>query len=90
MPRPRTSKPRSPRHAALGQAIELVIAEDPHMTHESVAEEAGLSVKQVGSYIRGQGNPTYTTLVKLCAGLHVSLGALMVRADALLEKRLER
>jgi transcriptional regulator with XRE-family HTH domain len=90
MPRPRTSKPRSPRHAALGQAIELVIAEDPHMTQDSVADEAGLTVKQVGSYIRGQGNPTYTTLVKLCQGLHVSLGALMLRADELLEKRLAR
>jgi len=90
VPRPRTSKPRSPRHAALGQAIELVIAEDPHMTQESVAEEAGLTAKQVGNYIRGQGNPTYTTLVKLCEGLHVRPGVLMARADALLDKRLAR
>lgn len=90
MPRPRTSSPRSPRHAALGRAIELVIAEEPHMTQDSVADESGLTTKQVGSYIRGQGNPTYTTLVKLCAGLHVSVGELMVRADELLEKRLAR
>jgi transcriptional regulator with XRE-family HTH domain len=90
MPRPRTAKPRSLRHAALGQAIELVIAENAGMTHETVAEDSGLDVKQVGTFIRAQGNPTYITLLRLCEGLHVSLGELMVRADELYEKRLGR
>ncbi len=90
MARPRTSKPRSLRHAALGQAIELVIAENADMTHESVAADSRLAVKQVGSFVRGRGNPTYTTLLKLCEGLHLSLGELMVRADELYEKRLGR
>jgi DNA-binding phage protein len=90
MPRPRTSKPRSLRHAALGQAIELVIAEDADMTQETVANDSGLDVRQVGSFIRGQGNPTYETLVKLCEGLHVTVGALQVRADELFDKRLHR
>lgn len=90
MPRPRTAKPRSLRHAALGHAIELVIAEDPHMTLDTVADESGLDEKQIGTFIRGQGNPTYRTLLKLCEGLHVTLGELMLSAEELHEKRLAR
>ena len=88
MPRKRKSKPRSPDHAALGQAIELFIAEDSHMTHETVATDGGLTVKQVGDLVRGQGNPTYATILKLCRGLHVRSGKLMERADQLLDERL--
>jgi transcriptional regulator with XRE-family HTH domain len=90
MPRQRTAKPRSLRHATLGQAIELVMAEDARMTLDTVAAESGLDEKQIGTFIRGQGNPTYSTLLKLCDGLHVSLGELMRRADELHEKRLGR
>jgi transcriptional regulator with XRE-family HTH domain len=90
MPRPRTAKPRSLRHAALGQAIELVIAEDAHMTLDTVAAESGLDEKQIGTFIRGQGNPTYSTLLKLCEGLRVSPGELMLTAEKLHKKRLER
>jgi transcriptional regulator with XRE-family HTH domain len=88
--RPRTAKPRSLRHAALGQAIELVIAENPHMTLDTVAADSGLDEKQIGTFIRGQGNPTYSTLIKLCDGLHVSLATLMLRAEELHEKRCGR
>ena len=90
MPRPRTIKPRSLRHAALGQAIELVIAEDADMTPDTVVAESGLSDEQLRKFMRGQGNPTFTTLVKLCEGLHVSVGTLMLRAEQLLDKRMGR
>lgn len=90
MPRPRTAKPRSLSHAALGQAIELVIAEDAHMNLDTVAADSGLDEKQIGTFIRGQGNPTYSTLLKLCEGLHVSPGELMLRAEDLHKKRVER
>ncbi len=90
MPRPRTAKPRSLSHAALGQAIELVIAEDAHMNLDTVAADSGLDEKQIGTFIRGQGNPTYSTLLKLCEGLHVSPGELMLRAEDLHRKRVER
>ena len=89
MPRPRTAQPRSLRHAALGQAIELTIAEHVEMTRESVTAESGLDEKQLGTFIRGLGNPTYSTLLKLCEGLHVSLGTLMLRAEQLHEQRLD-
>ncbi len=87
MPRQRTAPPRTLRHATLGQAIELVMAEDARMTLDTVAAESGLDEKQIGTYIRGRGNPGYSTLIKLCEGLHVSPGALLVRADELYEKR---
>lgn len=76
MPRPRTVKPRSLRHAALGQAIELLIAEDAHMTLDTVTGDSGLDEKQ--------------TLLKLCDGLHVSRGELTLGAEELHRKRVER
>jgi transcriptional regulator with XRE-family HTH domain len=83
MPPARQSKPRSPDHAALGRAVEQLIGEGTRMTHETVAFDGGLSVKQVGQIARGLGNPTYSTLLKLCKGLHVKLGELMTRVDEL-------
>jgi transcriptional regulator with XRE-family HTH domain len=90
MPPKRKSKPRSPDHAALAQAVELFIAEDPNLTQESVGFDGNLSPKQVGELVRGQSNPTYTTLLKLASGLGVRLGELMTRADELRAKRSRR
>jgi transcriptional regulator with XRE-family HTH domain len=44
-----------------------------------------LNIRQVSDFARGQGNPTYTTLLRLCDGLHVSLGELLTKADAFRE-----
>jgi len=90
MPAQRKSKPRSPDHAALAQAIELLIAEDAEMSQDSVAEESGLNIKQVNALVRGQANPTYRNLLRLCVGLHVRPGELLTLADALREKRSRR
>lgn len=90
MARPRTVQPRSVWHAALGEAIELAIAEDPRMSPFTVSVDSGLDEKQIGTYGRGQGNPTYSTLLRLCDGLHLSLGELMARVEKLHEKRCER
>jgi transcriptional regulator with XRE-family HTH domain len=87
MPRPRTATPRSSRHAALGEAITLLIAEDRRMTLDTVAADSGLDEKQIGTYIRGQGNPTYGTMLKLCNGLKVSLATLIDKAEELHDKR---
>jgi transcriptional regulator with XRE-family HTH domain len=86
MPPRRRSSPRSPRHAALAQAIELLIAEDDAMTQESVAEDAELNIRQVNALVRGQGNPTYTTILKLSRGLHIRPGRLMELVDELYER----
>lgn len=87
MPRPRTSRPLTADHAALGQAIELATAERAQTTHESVAARSGLSIEQVGRLVRGQANPTFTTLLRLCNGLGVTLGELMAKAEELRNKQ---
>ena len=85
MPPKRRSEPLSEDRAALAQAIELLIAQDARMTQETVAEDSGMNIKQVNEFVRGQGNPTYTTLLKLSRGLHVSPGELMSLVDELRE-----
>jgi transcriptional regulator with XRE-family HTH domain len=86
MPPKRRSKPRSEDHAALAQAIELLMAQDRGMTQEAVADDSGMSVKQISELVRGQGNPTYTTLLRLSRGLHVSPSELMSLVDELRER----
>jgi transcriptional regulator with XRE-family HTH domain len=56
------------------------------MTQQSVAEESGLSVKQVSDLLRGQANPTYLNMLRLADGLRVSSGTLMTRVDELRAK----
>jgi transcriptional regulator with XRE-family HTH domain len=57
---------------------------DDRLTHRIVSERSGISDSRVGEYVRGQGNPTYTTLLKLAEdGLLVSLPALVLRAHEL-------
>jgi len=90
MPPRRRSKPRSPDHEALAQAIELRIRESSQMSQRSVAQKSGLSFEQVNAYARGQGNPTYETLLRLCKGLELSLGELMTRRDNMRELGLRR
>ncbi len=60
------------------------------MSQDSVADESGMNIKQIGNLVRGQGNPTYTTLLRLSKGLHVSPGRLMALTDELREKRSRR
>lgn len=83
MPRPRTAKPRSPDHDALGRAISVLMAENPLLSLDIVGRDSGLDEKQIGTYIRGQGNPTFSTLVKLADGLHVKLSTLLEEAERL-------
>jgi transcriptional regulator with XRE-family HTH domain len=90
MPPRRRSEPRSDDHAALAQAIELLIAEDVRMTQETVAEDSGMNIKQINELVRGQGNPTYKTLLRLSRGLHVSLSELMSLVDELRERSSRR
>ena len=86
----RKSKPLSPDHAALAQAVELFIAEDPQMSQNGVAFDGRLSSKQISSLVTGQSNPTYLTLLKVADGLHIRLGELMTRVDELRAKRARR
>jgi transcriptional regulator with XRE-family HTH domain len=82
MPPPRRSKPRSPAHAALGDAIRQVRTE-AEMSQEELAEAAGTDLTQVGGIERGVRNPSYTTLLRLAEALKTSVGELTSLADRL-------
>ena len=82
MPPPRRSKPRSPEHAALGEAVRQLRLE-AEMSQEQLAEAAGTDLTQVGGVERGVRNPSYTTLVRLAGALGTSVGEMTSRADRL-------
>jgi transcriptional regulator with XRE-family HTH domain len=82
MPPPRRSKPRSPAHAALGDAIRQLRTE-AGMSQEELAEAAGTDLTQVGGIERGVRNPSYTTLLRLADALKTSVGELASLADRL-------
>lgn len=82
MPPPRRSKPRSPEHAALGEAVRTLRLE-AGMSQEQLAEGAQTDLTQVGGIERGIRNPSYTTLLRLATALKTSVGELTTRADKL-------
>ena len=82
MPPPRRSKPRSPEHAALGEAVRRLRLE-AEMSQEQLAEAAGTDLTQVGGVERGVRNPSYTTMLRLAAALGTSVGSLTTLADRL-------
>lgn len=46
------------------------------MSQESLAHEAGLDRSYVGRIERGEHNPTFTILIKLCRALKCDVAAL--------------
>ena len=82
MPPPRRIKPRSPEHAALGEAVR-VLRTKAGLSQEQLAERAATDLTQVGGVERGVRNPSYTTLLRLAAALETSVGELTGLADRL-------
>ncbi|HEY3435664.1 MAG TPA: helix-turn-helix transcriptional regulator [Solirubrobacterales bacterium] len=82
MPPPRRSKPRSPEHAALGDALRQ-LRHEAGLSQEQLAEGAGTDLTQVGGIERGVRNPSYTTLLRLAGALGTSVGELTTLADEL-------
>jgi transcriptional regulator with XRE-family HTH domain len=82
MPPPRRSKPRSPEHAALGEAVRQLRL-GAEMSQEDLAAAAGTDLTQVGGVERGVRNPSYTTLLRLASALGTSVGELTSHADRL-------
>jgi len=80
MPPRRKSTPRSPEHAALGEAVRSLRA-DAGMSQEALADAAHVHITLLGPLERGTGNPNYATLVKLAQALNTTPGALVSRAD---------
>lgn len=84
MPPRRRSKPRSPEHAALGEAVRRLRLE-AGLSQEQLAERAGTDLTQVGGIERGVRNPSYTTLLRLADALETQVGAIATLADELRE-----
>ena len=82
MPPQRRSKPRSPEHAALGEALRT-LRREANLSQEQLAEGAQTDLTQVGGIERGVRNPSYTTLLRLAGALDTSVGELTTLADRL-------
>lgn len=82
MPPARRVKPRSPEHAALGEAVRTLRVE-AGMSQEDLADAADTDLTQVGGVERGVRNPSYTTLLRLAGALETSVGRLTTLADDL-------
>lgn len=82
MPPARRVKPRSPEHAALGEAVRTLRV-DAGMSQEDLADAAGTDLTQVGGVERGVRNPSYTTLLRLANALDTSVGRIATLADEL-------
>lgn len=82
MPPRRQSTPRSPEHAALGEAVRSLRAE-AGMSQEALADAAHVHITLLGPLERGTGNPNYATIVKLAHALKTTPGALVGRADTI-------
>jgi transcriptional regulator with XRE-family HTH domain len=82
MPPQRRSKPRSPEHAALGEAVRRTRLA-AGLSQEQLAERAATDLTQVGGIERGVRNPSYTTLLRLADALETSVGEITSLADEL-------
>ena len=86
MPPRRQSQPRSPEHAALGEAVRLTRT-GRGFSQEALADAASVHITLLGGVERGTGNPNYATLVALAYALGLTPGQLVARADELMGAR---
>lgn len=80
MPPQRRRKPRSPEHAAFGEAVRRLRLE-AGLSQEELAERAGKDFTLIGGIERGQRNPSFETLLRISAGLGTTVGAIAALAD---------
>jgi len=88
MPPPRRRPPRSPEHAALGEALKL-LRREADLKQEELADLTGMNFNQIGRIERGQGNPSFTTLMRLTAALEISFGRVAALTDRFLAEEEE-
>jgi transcriptional regulator with XRE-family HTH domain len=86
VPPRRQSQPRSPEHAALGEAVRLCRVERG-WSQEQLADATPVHVTYLGGVERGVRKPSYETVVRLARALGVTPGALVGRADELLRSQ---
>jgi transcriptional regulator with XRE-family HTH domain len=82
VPPERKSVPRSPEHAALGEAIRRS-REKRGLSQEALADAADIHITHLGGLERGVRNPSYATLLRLAKALGIKPGELVGLADEL-------
>jgi transcriptional regulator with XRE-family HTH domain len=82
VPPERKSVPRSPEHAALGEAIRRS-REKRGLSQEALADAADIHITHLGGLERGVRNPSYATLLRLSKALGIEPGELVGLADEL-------
>jgi transcriptional regulator with XRE-family HTH domain len=88
VPPRRKSKPRSPEHAALGEAVRR-LRDTRGLSQEELADRMDTDFTQVGGIERGLRNPSYATLVRLAAALETRPGEIVSLADRVLDEGAE-
>lgn len=68
--------PQSAAHRTLGRAVRELRARFGH-SQESLAFQSRLHRNYVGAIERGEINPTFSTLMRLCRGLPIPLSELI-------------
>lgn len=80
MPPRRRTKPRSPLHRSVGEAI-TVLREDAGLTLEELADRASMRFQLVSDLERGVTDPKLSTLERICAGLQIEISSLLHHAE---------
>lgn len=75
-----SAHPRSPAHLALGRAVR-VLRMRRRLSQEQLGARSGVHRNYVGGVERGELNPTYAVLLRLCIGLGVPLSQLVALAE---------
>lgn len=86
MPPRRRTKPRSPLHRALGEAI-AELREEADLTLEQLADKADMRFQLVSDLERGTTNPMLTTLARISKGLGIELSELATRVEKIRDSR---
>jgi transcriptional regulator with XRE-family HTH domain len=86
VPPARKSKPRTPEHAALGDAIKQLRTQ-AGLSQEQLAERASTDLTQIGGLERGTRNPSYSTLVRVASALKTRVGELATLADRFADEK---
>jgi transcriptional regulator with XRE-family HTH domain len=89
MPPRRKAKPRSPDHAALGQAIEE-LRREAGLTQEGLAERVGTEFNRIGELERGTIDSRFSTLLRVSRGLDVELEEIGARFERILREGSKR
>lgn len=72
--------PSGTSQAALGSALRE-LREEKKLTQEALAQRASVGVRVVSGLERGDGNPTWATLMAILAGMDVNLSELAQKME---------